>query len=424
VLAAAGIGWWLTRDDGARAQLEAILGEALGREVRIGALEVDARGHVTLREVEIANPPGFAGAPLLHAGTLEIDVELARLLDRELAGVVHASALDVRLVRSGGVTNLAGLIRPRRGDGAPVDLHLDVAITSSRVVLEDLDRGLVLPLDGVDLRMLLTNREGSPGATAELGIAEIGLHGLPVREVSAIVRADGDDVSLDDLRGRIGERGTVAGSGRVFLGGARDWRFEGTVADVDLDADVRRVVAAIYPPLAPGVDATAATGRVGATVSLAGAGVHWAQIRPTLVGAGTVELHDVVLPRGSLLLGLAALAGRPDEPWPLEQAAVTFALADGWIVLDRVTTEGTAASLPIGGRVSLDGELDLHADLMPLLPTFGGGVYRGVARWTTALPVRVRGTIEHPEFAPPSAKDVGAGLLGGALRRSLGGPPQ
>lgn len=425
VVATGGTAWWWTRADRVRAQLEVLLGDALGRHVRIGQLELDPRGHVTLRDVDVANPPGFDGAPLLHAAELELDVALSSLLDREVAGVVTARGVDVRMIKQGGTTNLAGLIRPRRAPGEPVDLHLDVAITASRVSLEDRDRGQSLALDGVDLRVLLSNRDGLDGAEAEVRIAEVGLHGLPVREVVAVVRADGEDVVVDGLRARIGERGSFAGSGRIFLSDARDWEVTGTVADVDLDADVRRVVAAIYPPLSSAVDATAATGRIGATVSLSGAGLHWAQIRPMLAGTGTLELHDVVLPRGSLLLGLAALVGRPDEPWPLPHGTVTFALAHEWITLERVTAQGATASLPIGGRVSLGGELDLHADLMPLLPLFGGGVYREVAAHATTLPVRVRGTIEKPELAPPTAKDVGKSLLGGLIRRSLGGaPPQ
>jgi hypothetical protein len=418
-------GWWWLRGEGGKAELEAILGEALGRDVRIGALEVDPRGSVTLRDVDVGNPSGFDGAPMLHADAIDLDVALSRLLDRELDGVVTASAVELRVVKQGGAHNLAGLVRPRRADaGEPIDLHLDVAIHAARVLLEDHDRQQSLTLEGVDVRALLSNRDGERSAEAAVRIAEVGLHGLPVRDVAMTIRADGPDLAVDDLTARIGERGTFAGSGRLFLAGARDWTVEGALEDVDLDADVRRVVAVVYPPLSSSVDATAATGRLGATVSLAGAGLHWAEIRPTLVGKGALRLHDVVLPKGSLLLGLAALVGRPDEAWSLARADVVFSLADEWVTLDRVTADGASASLPIAGRVSLSGELELTADLMPLLPVFGGGVYREVARYATSLPVRIRGTVEAPEVAPPSVSEVGKSLLGGALRRALGPTPE
>ncbi|MBL8946072.1 MAG: hypothetical protein JNK45_23100 [Myxococcales bacterium] len=422
VLAAGGgAAWWWLRGAGGKAELEAILGEALGRDVRIGVLEVDPRGRVTLRDVDVGNPTGFEGAPMLHADAIDLDVAMSRLLDRELDGVVTASAVELRVVKQDGAINLAGLVRPRRADaGEPIDLHLDVAILAARVLLEDHDRQQSLTLEGVDVRALLSNRDGDRRAEAAVRIAEVGLHGLPVREVAMTVRADGTDVAVDGLTARIGERGTFSGSGRLFLAGARDWTVEGVLEDVDLDADVRRVVAVVYPPLSSSVDATAATGRLGATLSLGGAGLHWEEIRPTLAGEGTLRLYDVVLPKGSLLLGLAALVGRPDAPWSLARADVVFSLAEEWVTLDRVTADGASASLPITGRVSLGGALDLTADLMPLLPVFGGGAYREVARYATSLPVRIRGTVEHPEVAPPSAADVGKSLLGGALRRALG----
>jgi hypothetical protein len=56
---------------------------------------------------------------------------------------------------------------------------------------------------------------------------------------------------------------------------------------------------------------------------------------------------------------------------------------------------------------------------MPLVRAFGGGVYAKVASYTSSIPVRVRGTLAHPELAPPRAEDLARGVLGGALRRAL-----
>jgi hypothetical protein len=148
-------------------------------------------------------------------------------------------------------------------------------------------------------------------------------------------------------------------------------------------------------------------------------------VKPSLAGTGTLRLHDVVLPKGSLLLTLAGLIGRDvNEPWALGASTIEFGIGAGWVTLVKVTAEGVATSLPISGRVSLDGELDLSADLMPLVPLFGGGVYASVANVATSLPVRITGTVEAPKLAPPSVSDVGKSLLGGVIRRSLGTAPK
>ena len=56
---------------------------------------------------------------------------------------------------------------------------------------------------------------------------------------------------------------------------------------------------------------------------------------------------------------------------------------------------------------------------MPLVSAFGGGAYASVARVTTSLPVRITGTVQDPELAPPRVRDLAPGLLGGAVVRAL-----
>jgi hypothetical protein len=424
--AAAGGAWWWWRGRDVRHEIEIALSEALGREVRVTDYEVDPRGHVTLTGVDIGNPDGWDGAPLMHAPKLDLDVAMGDLLDREIAGVLTAEGVELRIVREGGVTNLHGLLRPSTGGGAhEIDLHLDVAITGARVTIEDRDRQNTIVLEDVDVRVLVANREDASSASATVRVASIDLRGVPVTDVSMVVQAVGTDVAIDDLKATVGSKGTLTGSAKLLLAEDRDWSVQLELVDVDLDADVRRVVAAVYPPLVSTVEQTAATGRMGATLSLAGTGVHWAQVKPSLAGTGTLRLHDVVLPKGSLLLTLAGLIGRDvNEPWALGASTIEFGIGAGWVTLVKVTAEGVATSLPISGRVSLDGELDLSADLMPLVPLFGGGVYASVANVATSLPVRITGTVEAPKLAPPSVSDVGKSLLGGVIRRSLGTAPK
>lgn len=423
---AAGGAWWWWRGRDLRSEIEGALSDALGRDVRITDYEVDPRGHVTLTGVDIGNPDGWDGAPLLHAPKLDLDVALGELLDREIAGVLTAEGVELRIVREGGVTNLHGLLRPSKGEGEQsVDLHLDVAIVGARVTIEDRDRDNTFVLEDVDVRVLVANRSDASSASATVHIAQIDLRGVPMKDVSMVVKKVGSDIAIDDLKATVGSEGTLTGSAKLLLAEDRDWSAQVELVDVDLDADVRRVVAAVYPPLVSTVEQTAATGSIGATLSLGATGVHWAQVKPTLAGTGTLRLHDVVLPKGSLLLTLAGLIGRDaNEPWALGRSTIEFGVAAGWVTLVKVTAEGVATSFPISGRVSLDGELDLIADLMPLVPAFGGGVYASVASVATSLPVRITGTVEAPKLAPPSVSDVGKSLLGGVIRRSLGTAPK
>ncbi|MBX7083648.1 MAG: AsmA-like C-terminal region-containing protein [Nannocystaceae bacterium] len=421
VAGVAGALWWTWRSIDVRAELEARLTEAVGRPVHLGAVEVDARGRVALHDVTVDDDPAFSERPLLHAEAIALDIALESLLDRELVGVSTARGVTLHVVKRGGTTNLAGLFPTRGGGGTGMDVQLDLAITDAKVELEDADRGETLQLDDVDVRVLLSNRGGDKQAAATVAIATVGLHGVALHELTATVRGSNEGFTIDELQARLGQRGRVSGHGELLLSGPRGWSFTLAVAQADLDADLRPIVAAVFPPLAQPLQSTAAAGTLGATVTLGGAGLHWAQVRPSLQGHGTVQLRDLVLPPGSLLVDLAALAGHDGKALTLHEAEVTFDLADDWVSLTRVTADGAITTVPLTGRVSLGGALDLRFDLMPILSRFGGGAYQAIARHATSLPVRIRGTVSKPELAPPTAADAGRSLLGGALRRVLRG---
>ncbi len=416
-----GAAWWFLRSGNAKAELERVLSDALARDVTIGALELDPRGHVSLVDVVIANPPGFEGAPILRAARLDIDVALDTLLDRELVGVVQASGVELHVVKRDATTNLHGMLPERGGGGGgkPTHVHLDLVIEGARVVVDDEDRGEQLVLEGVDLRLLASNAGDERRAEAQVTIASVSLHGVVLREVGMRVHGDRERIALDELVGAIGEHGTLRGSGSLFLGETQGWRFELVAEAIDLAGDVAPVVTTLYPPLASSIAGSAATGSVGGTFALSGTGLHWEQIRPTLAGQGRITLVDVVVPRDSLLPAIAALAGGEGQGLSLARVDVELALEDGWVTLERVTSDAKSVELPITGRVSLLGELDLKVELMPLVQAFGGGAYASAARYTTSIPVRIRGTTRKPELAPPKAEDLARGLLGAGLRRAL-----
>jgi hypothetical protein len=410
---------WLGSDD-ARTRLERVLSEALHRTVTIEGLEVQpTRGIVELTGVTIANPEGWDGAPMLTAGRVELEVDLDDALDGRLDGAVEASGLDLRIAKRDGAINLQGM---HRKDGATraVDLHLDIELTDARVLLEDLDRGETMRLDGVRLDALLSNRAEGKDADVDLEVGAVSVRGVGLHHVALSVTGTDDAVVVRRLAARIGDAGKIHGAGRVQLDADTDWSLQLEAHGVAIDADLLPVVVAFYPPAA-GVDAPP-QGKLDAALELAGAGFAWETLRPVLRGTGSVTTRDVVLPRESLAVEVAALGGRIAEPWAVGTTTVDVTLADGWVVLGRVENEGTPVAVPVTGRVGLDGALDLEVDLMPLVRAFGGGAYATVARYTSSIPMRVQGTTSDPQFKPPTAAAVAKGLVGGLVGRALGDP--
>jgi hypothetical protein len=411
-------------DDGPRARLEAILSDALNREVTIGALEIDAAARaVELRDVTVANPTGLPGPPFLRLQQVRLEVSLQELLDGRIVGTVDARGLDLRIVRFADGTNLEGMLptRAQREDDPP-EVHLEFRVQGSRIALEDLERAQTLTLDGVSLEGLVSNRDRIPIAEARLDVEEVDLGDIRLRELELVAHASEDGVRVPSLRGTVGAAGRLTGSGRLHLRDANSWAFELAAQGVALDRDVMPIVQRFFPVLATATADDSVRGLVDVEVQLAGRGLQWDAIAGSLEGTGKLTVQDLAVPGDALLVSLAALAGRPPAPLSVEDASATFTFAERWIELSRVDTGDEELRLPVSGRISFAGELDMTVDLMPLVEVYGGGVYENVARYATSIPVRIGGTIDAPAVRPPTARDV-AGSVGGALlRRSLGSP--
>ncbi len=440
VLLAAAV-WLLPRwlsGDGARERVEAILSEALGREVTIEALEVGHDGPVVeLRGVTVAQPPALATpeeGPLLHADRLRLEVGLEELLEREVIGSALAQGVTLVVLERGGRTSVHGLGRPKDATsapkGEPPQLALDVELTDVSVRLVDLDRGEAIDVRDIEIRGHLSNQpDTSPEAVATLEASALEVRGVALEDLMMQLRLDDDAVELVRLRARLGT-GTVDGHGRLGrpAKGSEasgegttpgDWNLELTLADIALDGPLRDLAATVVPSVvrATGAPGEPTTGRLGAQTQLSGEGLHWSTVEPSLRGRASVELREVVVPADTTVLRLAGFAGREAGPWAVDEVSAEVIVADGWI---RPRTLVLGELRPsVKGRVSLHGELDLTIDLMPFVERFGGGTYATVARTTSRLPVRITGTVEDPELAPPRATDVAKGLLGGALRRAL-----
>lgn len=409
--------------DGARERLEAILSDALDREVTIGVLDVDAAASaVELRDVVVANPEGVGGAPLLQVEQIRLEVSLQELLGRRIVGQVHARGLDLRIVRYADGTNLGGLLptpAQRDPDRPPPEVHLGFDVQDSRVVLEDLERAQRLPFERVTLTGVVSNRDRMPRAEVRLGVEEIDLRDVRLRDLEVVSHASRDGARIPSLRASLGQQGRVTGSGHLDMRADSAWSFELRAEQVALDEDITPIVQRLFPLLvtATTTPEDSIRGFVDADVRLEGQGLAWEMIRPSLAGTGTLTVRQLVVPDDALLVSLAVLAGRARQPWSVEEASATFTLAEGWIELSHIEAGDEALRVPVSGRVSFDGELDVVADLMPLVEAFGGGMYEEVARYASSIPVRIGGTVDAPALRPPTTSDIAKSVGGGLLRR-------
>ena len=380
-----------------------------------------------LTGVEVGESEAFADqGPMLEAEALTFDLSMADVKERRIVGSVAAYGVDLHVVRRDGALNLAGLGRKREGASeSPLDLRLDVALEGARVRIDDIDRDESLTLEEVGLQALLTNRDDEKEARLQLTVAAVDVREIPLRNVMLHGRVSEEAWVVHRVRAEVGDTGVVEGSGLVELksgDGGQPWRVDVEARDVNLEGPVSHAVARAYPLVALGGDGHAGlTGAVGASLKLQGRGMTWTSVAPTLAGAVGVTLRDVTIPEGALVLQLATLAGRESGPLTIESGEAELAIADGWVTLDHARTGSSELDPHLSGRVSLEGELDLKADLMPLVKAFGGGVYAGVTNYTTSLPVRIGGTVDDPDLQAPAASDVAKGLAGGLLKRALSG---
>ncbi|MCA9705734.1 MAG: hypothetical protein KDK70_07795 [Myxococcales bacterium] len=233
VLAVAAAVWLLPRwlgSDAAKAKLEAILSEALGRPVSIESLEVGADAPVVdLYGVTVAQPPELVapdGAPLLWARHVRLEVSLDQLLARQVVGSARAEGVVLVVLERGGHTSVHGL-GPRREGRSPraeaeaeaEPLALDVELEEVALRLVDLDRGEALEARDVALRGYLSAQPGDEReAAATLTAEALEVGGVTLRELMAQLRLDDAAIALVRLHARLGAHGTLEGRGTLGAG--------------------------------------------------------------------------------------------------------------------------------------------------------------------------------------------------------------
>jgi len=170
-------------------------------------------------------------------------------------------------------------------------------------------------------------------------------------------------------------------------------------------------------------------GRLVAEVDLRGEGNDWPSLRPRISGHGDAEISGAALTidlgarvaaslRSALAhVGLEDIVRPPPgaERTPLAPLKVVFAVEKGWMrLLKPVRVQAPFGSASLGGRVGLDGRLDLRGTLAAgpeLVAKLSGGLM--MSRATMTMPIEVAGTLGNPEVKfTVDPFDVGRKLLG------------
>jgi len=430
----------LMNTESGRRKVAQVLSRGLHRDVALKDMEIGMFfTSFGISGLTIANPEGFPPGNLISAESLSIDSNFRRILDGQVKGSVSGNGLEIHLIKKGGKTNLDGIGgsketggpagpekpsptgEPESGPaekepgssgkrGVTLDLSLDV--TDSRLVIEDLDKGDKLVLDGVSIAMQFTNRAGAPDTGLKVRVAAIESGTMKVSDIEIDARQAGDWIDLEAIRAKLPGEGTLSGDGRVHLRGGNEWNAKLDAKRVTLGGDVAPFVASVYPIAASAGDQL--SGVLDGTFELKGRGLSWEVMKPTLTGNSEVHLTELKLPAGSLLFQAAALAGRKGESAiRLNDAGAVFGIADGWLSFSRLSASGDEVRYDFAGKVSLDGKLELTMDIAPLVKQFGGGDrYAAFKQYVDKIPpLRIGGTTDAPKLLPPDEADLKKGIL-------------
>lgn len=412
---------------------------ALGREVRIERVEVDAfpAPGVALEGVAVAGA-GEGSPPLATVRRVVLRPKLLPLLARRVVvdAVVLESPRLLVAVDSAGVSNLPAV--PERGErsaGAGRDVAFLVdrfEIEDGRVAYRDERTGTAVRLDGVDQRLRLAG-ELSGGELARirlegeleveaLGVALPGKLAVPVRDVrlrvvhGALLDRRADSLALERLSVRIQEivldgEGTVRG---VAEDSAREVSLRLAAGPVDVGALVRSLPRALLAGMMPaGAELPDVGGK--ASIRVAAEGPLRGGAAPHVRGALALDGFRLGWGgRGELLDGLSgridftldSLASDALEGRLLgEPLRVAFAVRDpaapvadvrvrATLDLERATALGLVPD-PLGTRGRAGVDIAVRAPVLhPARGTVNGAVsLEGIAASPPELlvPVRVEG---------------------------------
>lgn len=436
-------GPFLLSSEPGRKQIETALTQALHRDVAIGKLDVGfLYSSIELKDLAIRNPEGYPPASLFAADGIKLDVPLGDAVKGTFKGSLKGDGLEVLFQRKGGGTNLDGIggakgggegepgpggkpgepqepEKPGEPAGKAPDLDLALELTNSKVTIEDLDKGEKLVLEGVGVSMKLTNRKDQRDTGIRIRVDSIDRGGVHVRDLQLDAKESGGWLDLEKIEASLAGQGQLKGNGRMQLKGGDAWQVNLRADAVKLTDDLMPIVGSLYP-LAAKAEGQA-DGQLDANFDVRGNGLTWEAMKPSLAGKGQVVLTGLQLPAGSVVARLGELAGRAPGGIQVKDAGAEFGLAQGWIAFNRLSAETHEARYDLAGRVSLDGQLDLTMDLMPLVKQFGGGkAYKDASKYVDRIPVEIKGTSASPKLGSPKLEDMAKGLIEKKAGEGLG----
>jgi len=410
----------LASTDAGRKQLARLMSNAFDREVTIGGLDVKLfwRG-IDVADLRIANPEGYPDGSMIEARELHMDASLKKLIGGTLKSGLSGNGLKLHIIKKDGKTNLDGFVSSKKAEtgeqGKIPDMDLSLDLSGGQLVIEDLDKGERLDVTGVSTKMRLTNMSDVTTAGLTITVASVDNKTLRVRDLVLDSKLNGDFLEITELSAILPGKGTLGGSGRMRVREGGDWTLNLEMKNVGIDGDMMPFVASVYP-----LAATAGgqvDGILGGAFQLKGRGLTWEAIKPNLAGTGKVTLRNLKLPQQSIVSQLVSLAGGGSNGLAFNAAGAEFRIADGWLHFNRLSASGQQR-FDLAGKVSLDKQLALEYDLMPLVKRFGGGkTYKEAAKLVEKLPVGILGTADAPKIRAPRPEDIAKG----AIRKGLGG---
>lgn len=182
---------------------------AVGTPVKVGAVEIDiGKGRAMVRDLTVANPPGFSAKPALRFGVIEVEIEVPSLkIER-----VYAREPAIRVETRGGDSNFAVLKRnisaappgPEQGSSgdamqisiASVEIERASAVIASDLKAQEISR----EISNITLR----NLHGTPNQVAGQIASQL---------VARIIAATATNVLEQKLSEKLGT--DDGGSGRL-----------------------------------------------------------------------------------------------------------------------------------------------------------------------------------------------------------------
>ena len=336
--------------------------EALGSDVKINDINVSLTGDVGLRGIAIANPQGYAGElltaqafvlrpRLLPLLSKRVEIKTLRIV-RPVITLARNESGEWNYDKLGGATGKAAPSAAAPGGSKTAAGGLDVTVSKiilkqgKIAMLSEKDKPLVR-VEDVNFQSSVNLSGGSLSGQGKAGIETLDVAGsLFVRELSAPVRFQADEMTLSPLSGRLAG-GSVSGDMRLKLQGGFAYGLNLTLKDADVnklleEAGTKKVM----------------SGKLQVIANLQGTGGL-----PTMTGSGKAEIVGGTLTQVPLQNTLASLLQVPAlREIKFDQCVMEFALANNVMQTPTIILKSPLVQVTGKGSVSL-ADYTLNHDL-------------------------------------------------------------